>query len=292
MVDTRLKTFLTLLEEKNYTNVAKKLYITQPAVTQHIKSLEKDNNITIFRNPKTFELTKAGKLLQEYAEIAVKEFNQFKTALSKQIHEMVINFGISPMLLHALYDKFDNVFSNSNAKINYYELSNNEIFDKLTNGELDFALIDSSFDSAKFDSFVLINVHLIAIVNSKGKFLDVEKIDKNKFNESICVMAGKETGLNKITKEALGKKNVIVENGLCSNNVDLMIKQIIDYDAIGFIYDDCVRKYMKDGSVKKINALNIKASQNIYLIYSRNAFFDSDTIELIENLKKTMDSSK
>ncbi len=292
MVDTRLKTFLTLLEEKNYTNVAKKLYITQPAVTQHIKSLEKDNNITIFRNPKTFELTKAGKLLQEYAEIAVKEFNQFKTALSKQIHEMVINFGISPMLLNALYDKFDDVFSNSNAKINYYELNNNEIFDKLTNGELDFALIDSSFDSAKFDSFVLTNVHLIPIVNSNGKYIDVEKIDKNKFNEAIVSIAYKETGLYKVTKEALGKKNVVIENGLWSNNLDLMIKQIIDYDAIGFIYDDCVRKQIKDGIVKKVNVLNIKASQNIYLIYSRNAFFDNDTIELIENLKKTMDSSK
>ena len=292
MIDTRLKTFLTLLEEKNYTNVAKKLYITQPAVTQHIKSLEKDNNITIFRNPKTFELTKAGKLLQEYAEIAIKEFNQFKGALSRQIHEMVINFGLSPMLYNALYDKFDNVFSSSNAKINYFELSNDEIFEKLINGELDFAVIDSSFDSSKFDSFVLTNVHLLALVSTKGEFKNLEKIDKNRIGDVNITLASKDTGLYKVSKEALGKKNIIIENSLISNNVDLMIKQIVDYDALGFIYDDCVRRQIKDGIVKKINVLNIKASQNIYLIYSRNAFFDNDTIELIENLKKTMDSSK
>ena len=50
MIDTRLYTFLTLIEEKNFTRTAKKLYITQPAVTHHIKTLEKDHDITIFKN--------------------------------------------------------------------------------------------------------------------------------------------------------------------------------------------------------------------------------------------------
>lgn len=290
MVDTRLKTFLTLLEEKNYTNVAKKLYITQPAVTQHIKSLEKENNITLFRNTKTFELTKAGELLKEYAEIAIKEYNQFKTALSKQMHEIVINFGLSPMLYNILCDKFDNVFSNSKTKINYYELTNNDIFEKLMNGDLDFAVIDSSFDSSKFDSFVLTNVHLVSLVSTNGKYQTLDKIDKAKLNEAIMITASKETGIYKVTKEALNKKNILIENNLYSNNIDLLVKQIIDYDAIGFMYFESVKKYIETNIIKKINLLNVKASQNIYLIYSRNAFFDNDTIELIDNLKKTMDS--
>ena len=57
LIDTRLLTFLTLLEEKNYTKTANRLYITQPAVTHHIKSLEKDLNITLFKDNKSFDLT-------------------------------------------------------------------------------------------------------------------------------------------------------------------------------------------------------------------------------------------
>ena len=47
-MDVKLKTFLTLLEEKNYTKTAKKLFITQPAVTHHIKQLESDYKISLF----------------------------------------------------------------------------------------------------------------------------------------------------------------------------------------------------------------------------------------------------
>ena len=68
MIDTKLITFLTLLEEKNYSKTAARLYITQPAVTHHIKSLEKEYDISLFKNSKTFELTKAGAMLLEYAK--------------------------------------------------------------------------------------------------------------------------------------------------------------------------------------------------------------------------------
>lgn len=40
MLDNRLQTFLTLCETCNYTNTAKKLNMTQPAVSQHIQFLE------------------------------------------------------------------------------------------------------------------------------------------------------------------------------------------------------------------------------------------------------------
>ena len=45
MLDYRYQTFLTLAEEMNYTHAAKKLHITQPAVTQHIQFLQNENII-------------------------------------------------------------------------------------------------------------------------------------------------------------------------------------------------------------------------------------------------------
>ena len=42
MLDYRYKTFLTLIEEGSYTKAAKKLNITQPAVTQHIQHLQEE----------------------------------------------------------------------------------------------------------------------------------------------------------------------------------------------------------------------------------------------------------
>lgn len=48
MEDLKLITLLTASELKNFTKTAKKLNLTQPAVSQHIKQLEKELNIKIF----------------------------------------------------------------------------------------------------------------------------------------------------------------------------------------------------------------------------------------------------
>ena len=60
MIDAKLETLIALMEEKNYTKTAQKVYITQPSVTYHIQSIEKDYGITLFENAKSFELTEEG----------------------------------------------------------------------------------------------------------------------------------------------------------------------------------------------------------------------------------------
>lgn len=42
MLDFRIETFLMVTETMNFTEAAKRLHITQPAVSQHIHFLEKE----------------------------------------------------------------------------------------------------------------------------------------------------------------------------------------------------------------------------------------------------------
>ena len=48
MIDHRLRTFLTVCQYMNYTKAAKALFITQPAVSQHIRGLEKEFGVSLF----------------------------------------------------------------------------------------------------------------------------------------------------------------------------------------------------------------------------------------------------
>ena len=63
MLDFRLYTFLTLSETLNYTKAADILCITQPAVSQHIKYMEKEYDCKLFfYDGKQLNLTAQGKL--------------------------------------------------------------------------------------------------------------------------------------------------------------------------------------------------------------------------------------
>ena len=61
MVDPKLTTFLTLVEEKTTVRCAEALHLSQPAVTQHIRALEAEYGVKLFaREGRRLTLTEAG----------------------------------------------------------------------------------------------------------------------------------------------------------------------------------------------------------------------------------------
>lgn len=289
MLDTRLITFLTLLEEKSYTKTANRLYITQPAVTHHIKSLEKDNNITLFRDNKTFELTKAGMVLKEYALIAKQQYLQFENTLSKQSNKIISAMAVTPMVSACL--KIRNIqefLFHSKVKLNVYEYSHTKIMESLMDGSLDFAIIDNSFDSAIFDSFTLTTENLVVVCRPDGQFAAKDRITREQFSAATLVLGSEDSGLYRAASAAIRQKNIRLKNNvvLHSNSVEWMVNQILLYDGIGILYEDSVWEYVKRGILKRVELLNFQASQNIYLLYHRTSFLDNETVSLIENIKK------
>ena len=68
MLDFRIDTFLTVCEYMNYTRAAEALCITQPAVSQHIRWLENQYGVPLFRyTGHHLTLTPAGEALRRVA---------------------------------------------------------------------------------------------------------------------------------------------------------------------------------------------------------------------------------
>ena len=82
MLDLKLYTLLTVIEEKSFTAAAKKLSFTQPAVTQQINSLESEYGVKIFnRDKKQITLTKEGEIIANYA----KKFKAMDDKLKEEL---------------------------------------------------------------------------------------------------------------------------------------------------------------------------------------------------------------
>jgi len=64
-----LKTFVTLVEVKNFTKASEILHISQPSVSLHIKNLEQTFHTTLFiRSPKAVQITPTGEILYKRAK--------------------------------------------------------------------------------------------------------------------------------------------------------------------------------------------------------------------------------
>ncbi|KOC91508.1 LysR family transcriptional regulator [Winslowiella iniecta] len=68
----QLKTFVTVAETSSLTRAASLLFLSQPAVSAHIKSLESEFKVRLFnRNPRGMELTAGGIVMCDEARVAL-----------------------------------------------------------------------------------------------------------------------------------------------------------------------------------------------------------------------------
>ena len=79
-----LKTFLILAEEGGFTKTAKRLSMTQPGVSQHVRWLEEYFEVPLInRHGKSFEVTPQGHLVIAYAENLFNQHQTFKESLKE-----------------------------------------------------------------------------------------------------------------------------------------------------------------------------------------------------------------
>jgi DNA-binding transcriptional LysR family regulator len=70
----KLKSFLHAAETLSFSEVAKHLHLTQPTISHHIKSLEKDLGVELFtRSGSNVKLTEAGRLLVPWARKLIRQ---------------------------------------------------------------------------------------------------------------------------------------------------------------------------------------------------------------------------
>lgn len=73
----------TLFEEKNITHTAKRLFISQPAISDRLHKLETELNCSlIVRQPRGISFTSEGELLYQYAIRHLQDYDQLKATLS------------------------------------------------------------------------------------------------------------------------------------------------------------------------------------------------------------------
>lgn len=77
------RVFYYVAKEKSITGAAKRLYISQPAISKSLKKLEEELAVELFsRNLNGVELTEEGKILFTYVEKSLKSIRAAENALS------------------------------------------------------------------------------------------------------------------------------------------------------------------------------------------------------------------
>jgi DNA-binding transcriptional LysR family regulator len=141
-----LRYFAVVAEELHVGNAAARLYISQPALSQQIRSLEEQVGLPLFiRHPRGVELTEAGEILLAEArevlggadrfESAVDELRRGRTAGLRVGVPPGVPRTLLPALLASLRER------EPDARVEVRELTTPEQVTALGDGELDLGLV-------------------------------------------------------------------------------------------------------------------------------------------------------
>ena len=244
------KIFVIVAKEKNITRASEKLNISQPAVTKHIKNLEEQLGITLFkRNKYGMELTEKGKEL--YDEI-VNPINTILNAERKFTSSRNINLGSHVTMLSRMFGKciaeYYNI--NPNSQIEVTNETFNDMLNMLENQKLDIVLskkVDESvYNTNKIEFIKLGLLHDIFVINTNSKYKD--KIFSKEQLAKEKIYAPKKTSITSIN--LMKKLNLTDEMDNIKNiTYTTMLGILKNEDGIGVITKEYIQDELKENKL-------------------------------------------
>lgn len=272
MIDDKMRTFVEVVECQNYTQAAKNLHITQPAVTQHIKALEEHyQQKFIDSTHKSFHLTKMGELLYHYAKTQIHNEDLFQKQLQTAYPPLTIGSTLSIAdyyIPHMIAKKF----IQTSRPCEIVVANTHTLIQKLINGEVECAFVEGQFDTQLFDYHLLKQERFIAVASIHHP-LAHQKITFEQLFAYPLLIREKGSGTRDIlenylqqTIHPLSRFSHFIEVGSLS-----MIKTLLmDSQAVTFLYAGVVKEEIQNQQLIELQIENFHISRPMHFIYLKS----------------------
>lgn len=257
---------------RNFSVAARKLYISQPAISKSISKLEEGLHTVLFhRSSRGVILTPDGELLFRHVEKAMLSLQsgteQLKAAHAKGSCKLSI--GVSTTLckyiLLPLLKNF--IAANPNIKITIACQSTYENIAALNNGTIDIGFVSIPSASSGISSGMsylplkVIEDIFVAAEAYLAPFNDY-------FKEASFIMLNKENISRKHAEAFLSEHQITVENIIEVNNMDLSVEFARAGLGIACVISDFVREDLKNGTLCELKLKHKIPKRQIGFAYS------------------------
>ena len=280
------KIFVEVAKEKNITRASEKLHISQPAVTRHIKNLENELNMVLFKRTNGMELTEAGKKLYKEISAAVDKIVEIdkKYSLSNDIILATYATMLSKVLSVPIAEFYS---ENKDAKIITITDNSKVLNNPLQNEDIDIAILrkfdEDEYDKNKYKFIELSNIDFCMVANNKSDLCKKKKIKIEDLKDKIIYIPRGDNNSTNAFQKLVDKFNL---NNEIKRIDSVSMSQIVqDYDnCVGIANSMYLAKEIKN---KNFSVLDIafKIPPTEMGIYYRKDNSSAELKKLIKIIK-------
>lgn len=293
---SKLESFLVLADCKSFTKTAELRYLSQPAISKHIDSLEQELGVFLFdRNGKTVSLTIQGRHFIKYAESIVKIYQKSQELIRQieDINQGTLYFGSTNFIGIYLMPKFIKAFQDKYPKINVNMTvgSSKNLFKKLEKNEIEFVFLSHyvDTDSKKYISKPFFTDEMVLVVSSKNKLAEKSTCNLSDIKDQVFITKSQTSSLYKFLESCVD--DVKFKKELIIDNQEAIKKAVVENVGVSIMSKKSAQLEEKAGLIKCIKIVDCDFKRQINLVYAKNlhitpagqAFFDVlDTFNNIE----------
>jgi len=211
MNDFRLSVFLSVVKNRSFTKASNELHISQPAISQHIKEIEKLYDVRLIeRNKNTISLTPQGEIFFSYANDIHTKYQEleFEMNLACQNNKGKLILGASTTISQYVLPPIMAVFMNKFPEIELSLISGNseQIEEAVYNRTVDFGFVEGLIHKKEFNYSVLAKDELVLVTSAENNTTD--EIDTDKLKTLPLIVRENGSGTLAVFQDTLKKHNI------------------------------------------------------------------------------------
>jgi DNA-binding transcriptional LysR family regulator len=279
MIDiTKLKTFVAVADLGSFSKASEMLYITQPAVTQQIKALEKIVGAKLFqRQGGKIVLTDEGRRIYEIARSLLNDYENLMEEMAKIKKDFkdTLFVGVSTTLSEYKIPELISEFHSQmpGISIRMFVENSQQIEDSLISGVLNVGVIERA-PSEKFQSIKWLVDEIVYFTYPEHPFAREGQIEPERLYEADIIFREVSSGTRKIVKEELERLGVIFEKLNIKVEVNCgrtILNMVRSGYGTSFLSKGLLERDLQEGSIVQVKIKGFGAKRWYYIVYPENA---------------------
>lgn len=272
----QLEAFAYVVKLKSFSRAAEQIYLTQPTISNHISTLEKELDTKLLeRGSKTVYPTPSGKILYQYAQrmlnlredaiCAVRRYNKELKGNLTLCASTVPSQYVLPKVLAAFREEYPNVVFQINRQ------DSGQVVDTILNrgAMLGFTGTTSEDRDLAFEAFTNDKLVIITPNTEKYRALDPGAFDVKLLRQESIVLREQGSGTRKEMEHFLSQANIELGelNVVAQFNDPDSIKHAVSQGlGISIISRAAVEDYVSFGELLTFELQNVTMERKLYMV--------------------------
>lgn len=274
----RLEVFCKLVELKSFTKAAEAVFLSQPTVSEHIRSLETElQEKLIDRLGREALPTQAGKIVYKYAQKIIHLRNEAVQAIENYKGNLAGHLYIGASTIPGTYilPEIIGLFKNQYPaiQVTLKISSSRHAAESAIKGDVEFAIIGAKWNDPGLEWEKIFSDELVLVVHHDHPWAKQKEITLKHLTKEPFIIRERDSGTQKVMTEILERKgldlsqlNVIAEMG----STEAVRQSVKAQIGIAILSRQAVMEDLSCGTLTQVAIKGVQFKRPFYLIRRKN----------------------